>query len=143
MVDLRPPATRPCSSCPYRRDVPSGVWAAEEYDKLPRFDAETMFQPTGVFLCHQSDGDGTNDRLCAGWVGCHGAEELLALRFAVISGRLSGDDYEAVVDYVSPVPLFASGAEAAEHGRAEIETPGVRAVEAIGKIRRVRTNLLT
>lgn len=142
MADLRPPAPRPCVSCPYRRDVPSGVWAAEEYDKLRRYDAAMPFQPRRVFLCHQTDGDGSNDRLCAGWVGCHGAEDLLALRFAVVNDRISGDDWEAVLDYVSPVPLFASGAEAAEHGQAEIETPGVRAVEAIGKICRVRTNLL-
>jgi hypothetical protein len=25
----RPPARTPCKYCPYRKDVPSGVWAAE------------------------------------------------------------------------------------------------------------------
>ncbi len=35
-------------------------------------------------------------------------------------------------------PLFASGAEAAAHGRREIEQPGEKAVAAIAKIIRVR-----
>lgn len=26
--------TEPCETCPYRRDVPSGVWSADEYRKL-------------------------------------------------------------------------------------------------------------
>ena len=26
--------SQPCSSCPYRKDVPSGVWAHHEYEKL-------------------------------------------------------------------------------------------------------------
>ena len=42
---------------------------------------------------------------------------------------------------MSPVPLFTSGAEAAEHGKAEIDTPGRRAAEAIAKITRARSDL--
>lgn len=30
------PRPRPCRSCPYRRDCPSGVWAAETYDRAVR-----------------------------------------------------------------------------------------------------------
>ncbi|MEU1550230.1 DUF6283 family protein [Nocardia sp. NPDC005745] len=33
---LGPPAPRPCESCPYRCDVPSGVGAAEEMEKVTR-----------------------------------------------------------------------------------------------------------
>jgi hypothetical protein len=35
------PTKYPCPSCPYRKDVPSGVWAPEEYDKLPAYDNDT------------------------------------------------------------------------------------------------------
>jgi len=133
MSEVGPPAPRPCASCPYRRDVPSGVWAAEEYAKLRRYDAPTMEQPPGVFLCHQ-----VNGRVCAGWASCHDGDHLLALRIAVASGGMSAEDMEATRDYVSPVPLFGSGTEAADHGTAEIDAPGPRAVQTMAKITRRR-----
>jgi hypothetical protein len=125
------PAISPCGSCPYRRDVPSGVWAPDEYAKLPPYDDETWEQPAGMFLCHQQDG-----RLCAGWVGCHDMDESLAIRLA--AGSLSEDDLEAIRSYESPVPLFASGAEAAAHGLAAVEAPDEDAVRTIRKLSRRR-----
>jgi hypothetical protein len=127
MPDLIGPRRRPCSSCPYRRDVPSGLWSAEEYDKLPRFDGsiadQAMAGATAAFFCHQQDGN-----LCAGWVGCHDMYETLAIRLH------PGVDRDAVVGYQSPVPLFASGAEAAEHGKREINTPGAEARRKISQL---------
>jgi hypothetical protein len=128
-----PPAPRPCASCPYRRDVPSGVWHREEYAKLRRYDAPTGEQPPGVFLCHTAPG-----RVCAGWAGCHDGVHLLALRFALMLGTMTADDVDATIDYVSPVPLFSSGAQAADHGEAEIADPSVSAVKAMAKIHHVR-----
>lgn len=136
-MTIGPPAPRPCSSCPYRRDVPSGIWGREEYEKLPRYDAATGEQPLGVFLCHTAPG-----RVCAGWAGCHDGEHLLALRLAAFAGVMSIDDVGATVEYVSPVPLFVSGAAAAEHGLAEIANPGDRAAVAIAKITRTRGDLI-
>lgn len=127
---VRGPAPRPCESCPYRQDVPSGVWHADEYDKLPAYDRDTPYQPAGLFLCHQQDG-----RVCAGWVGCHGAS-LLALRLAVPTGAMSDEDLKAALDYSSPVPLFATGEEAAAHGRAGIRRPGAGARRVIAKVSR-------
>lgn len=127
----RGPARNPCGSCPYRRDVPSGVWAAEEYDKLPGFDGPTMEQPPGVFTCHQQNG-----RMCAGWVGCHDMDESLGIRFAWGNDHFSDEDIKAALDYVSPIPLWGSGAEAAAHGRAEIERPGEQATHTIEKVGR-------
>jgi hypothetical protein len=118
-------------SCPYRRDVPSGVWAPEEYAKLPDYDNATWAQPTGVFCCHQQDG-----RVCAGWAGTHDMEENFALRVAVLQGTVSAEEYEATVDYETAVPLFASGREAAEHGLAELERPGPAAVKTITRLAR-------
>lgn len=128
-----PPAPRPCASSPYRRDVPSGVWHPDEYAKLRRYDAPTAEQPPGVFLCHTAPG-----RACAGWAGCHDGAHLLALRIAEALGT-TDDDVDATIDYVSPVPLFRSGTEAADHGEVEITAPGPRAVNAMAKITRARS----
>jgi hypothetical protein len=115
-------AKRPCGSCPYRRDVPSGVWAESEYDKLPDYDAPTWSQPLGLFMCHQRDGC-----LCAGWLACHG-RELLAVRLA----RDTVDP--AVHGYTTDVPVFASGAEAAAHGKRGIDRPDPKAKKLVAKL---------
>lgn len=107
-------AKSPCPSCPYRRDVPSGIWHASEYEKLRRYDRDTMSQPAELFMCHKQTG-----RLCSGWVACHGGQ-LLALRLGALRGTVD----PSVFAYESPVPVFASGAEAARHGEAEIDEPG-------------------
>ncbi len=124
-----PPAARPCGTCPYRRDVPSGVWVAEEYSKLPAYDRETGEQPQAVFLCHQQD-----SRACAGWAGCHDMDENLALRIAALTGRVPLETIEAIRDYVSPIPLWESGAQAARHGLAEVEAPGGEAARKIDRL---------
>lgn len=123
------PAKNPCGTCPYRKDIASGVWAAEEYDKLPDFDLPTEHQPTSVFMCHQQDG-----RLCAGWVGCHDMDESLGLRLAVPFGSITLEARQAALEYESPVPLFASGQEAADHGRRHIDSPDEKARKAVEKV---------
>lgn len=131
MAGLLAPARTPCSSCPYRRDVPSGIWEAHEYDKLPLYDGDVPDQlaasATGLFRCHQRDG-----HLCAGWVACHDMENNLAVR---LSMRLVDP---AVFDYASPVPVFASGAEAAEHGKRDPAAPGAEARRKIARLLRQR-----
>lgn len=135
-----PPAPRPCQSCPYRRDVPSGIWAREEYEKLRAYDRETGHQPLALFQCHQHDADSPTRRMCAGWVGCHG-DDLLALRLACATGDISPETFEAAVNYDPHVPLFASGSEAADHGQAEILHPSRAARAYSAKIVRRRTDL--
>ncbi|MBQ0896750.1 hypothetical protein KBX37_27275 [Micromonospora sp. U56] len=125
---VRGPATAPCGTCPYRRDVPSGVWDASEYSKLPDYDQPTALQPPGLFLCHQADG-----RVCAGWAGCHDTDNLLALRLAALHA-MDPDEVTATRDYVCPVPLFDSGAAAAAHGMAGIDNPDARARRAIHRL---------
>lgn len=134
MRELKPRKT-PCASCPYRRDVPSGVWAGSEYDKLPAYDGDTgeqaMAGALGVFLCH-NDPDRS---VCAGWAALSNYDTL-ALRMA---SRLDPDvDVQACLDYTTDVPLFASGAEAAEHGKAEIQAPSGKAIKTIGKVAKTR-----
>lgn len=105
----------PCGSCPYRMDVPSGIWAKEEYDKLPGYDGETWEQDPKAFMCHQRDGC-----LCGGWLACHGPRELLAL-------RLDRNIDPSVLDYKTTVPVFASGAAARAHGIKDIKRPKAKA----------------
>jgi hypothetical protein len=133
-AEIRGPAPRPCESCPYRRDVPSGVWDRSEYEKLPGFDEETFAQPPGVFLCHQQDG-----RVCAGWCGTRDMSQSLGLRLAIAGRRISPDDVAACLDFSSPVPLFKSGSEAAAHGLAQLDAPGSAAVRIGAKIVRRRS----
>lgn len=127
---VRGPAARPCGTCPYRLDVPSGIWDASEYEKLPAYDRETGEQPIDMFQCHQHDAGDPEARICAGWIGCHG-DQLLALRIWITLGRLDPD----VLDYTTPTPLHPTGAAAAAHGMAEIHRPNAAAVRAIWKVK--------
>lgn len=133
----------PCRSCPYRRDVPSGLWAHSEYEKLRDYDAPTAEQPWAVFGCHVSP-----DHLCHGWVAVHqnrgpapGMTEghpydLLALRVWAI-------EHGPVVLRESSVAFFASGNEAADHGQRDIEDPSpealARAAQLLAKYPRLET----
>lgn len=122
MTTVQGPAVRPCTSCPYRLDAPSGLWDAQEYAKLPAYDGDITSQALAgagsVFMCHTRP-----QRLCAGWVGCHDMEENLGLRLASAHGMVAPDVLIAVMAYTSPVPLFASGREAADHGARDIDRP--------------------
>lgn len=119
------PGKAPCVTCPYRRDVPSGLWSPEEYAKLPAYDGDTgeqiMKGATGVFLCHSQPG-----KLCSGWVGCHDMRHNAAVRFDQVA--------ETTFTYQSPVPLFTSGAEVAAHGMKDIAAPGREAGRAIKRL---------
>ena len=104
-----------CTACPYRQDVPSGVWSAAEYDKLPPYDLPTAEQPFEGFACHA-----TPDVFCHGWAVVHDRRpgcELMALRLN--AGHATMPDER--------VPLFASGTEAAEHGKRDIDNPSPEA----------------
>ena len=129
------PRNRPCSSCPYRRDCPSGVWAEEEYRKLLAYDGDTNEQVSkrafGVFCCHQ----GTSE-ICAGWAAVHGDYDCLALRVA--ASMDPAVDVKAVLDYTTDVPLWPSGTAAAEHGLRDIENTSPAARETVRKISTVR-----
>lgn len=132
------PARKPCTTCPYRRDVASGVWDEQEYEKLRDYDGPTWEQPEEVWICHTSAAPTSELRLCAGWCGCHDGEHLLALRVAEAHRTLMPEVIKAAIQYMSPVSLFDSGNEAADHGMADYQQPGREAIEAIAKVRRLR-----
>ena len=119
----------PCGSCPYRRDVPSGIWEQHEYDKLPEYDGQTWEQNPALFLCHQRDGN-----LCAGWLACHDPRQLLALRFAAMNNEVD----QTVLGYKTDVPVFATGTAARAHGMHGIRHPGNKANKMIAGLVRKR-----
>lgn len=120
MTEVR---SKPCQSCPYRVDVPSGVWAHEEYEKLRDYDEPTGNQPLAFFACHA-----TPEHLCNGWAVVHTSRghrfDLLALRL------LSGPEIP-----VSDIELWPSGNIAADHGQADIEDPTPEAKAAMARLR--------
>lgn len=109
--------------------MPSGLWAAEEYEKLPPYDRPTADQPALLFLCHQVDG-----HICAGWAGCHDMDESLAVRVAGIDGGLSLQDVAALRAYATDIDLFPTGQAAAEHGLVDVGDPSPEAVRAARKL---------
>lgn len=125
---------QPCPSCPYRRDAPSGIWDACEYEKLLGYDGPVSEQTGHLFLCHQGAG-----QLCAGWVAHRDPADLLALRIAVITERVAPEVFE----YRTAVDLFGSGREAHDHGVADLHSPTPQAREAVRKIVTVRTRRST
>ena len=128
MTETLKTAKKPCGSCPYRRDVPSGIWAKSEYDKLPQYDGETWQQSPKIFMCHQHDGN-----LCAGWLACHNPQELLALCFGFIH------NFDPMIfTYHTDVPVFISGAEARAHGLSQTKHPSVKARKMIRGLVRKR-----
>lgn len=124
-------APRPCVSCPYRIDVPSGVWAADEYAKLRGYDStDHATMPLATFHCHQENATGV-PTVCRGWLSVHA--DSIAVRMAIIDGKVTADDVYATPE----VPLHPSGTAAAEHGLRDIERPTREAVELAGKITRL------
>jgi hypothetical protein len=116
--------SQPCSACPYRQDVPSGLWAHHEYEKLRPYDNPTPDQPFAPFMCHA-----TPDHYCSGWAITHNSRghefELLALRMR------GNPDIPG-----SEITCFGSGNEAADHGQADIEEPSPQAVAVVERLTR-------
>lgn len=118
----------PCSSCPYRKDTPSGVWHYDEYEKLRAYDIE--YAKTGwlsTFLCHHSL-DTEQDTVCRGWLSVHC--DSIAVRLAILRGAVTAEEAYAHVS----VDLYASGNEAADAGQKNIEQPDEKARRIVEKL---------
>lgn len=84
--------TRPCSTCPWRLDAPTGVFPPEVF----RHSARTTYDlADSVFACHISGSE--HPKTCAGFL-MRGADHNLAV-------RMSRTDYSSVH---SDVPLYDS-----------------------------------
>ncbi len=123
-------AARPCSTCPYRRDTPPGIWSADEYRKLPQYD--DAYQPVpalAVFRCHQQNGTGV-PTVCRGWLAVH--PDSPAVRLAILTGELTRAQRDTPVD----VALYDSGQEACLAGLAAIARPSTKALRAQARLLR-------
>lgn len=127
--ETTPPAKNPCGSCPYRKDVPSGVWSQDEYEKLPEYDKDTGYQPGAAFMCHQQNG-----RLCAGWCGTHDMQESFSLRMLIHLGMLRPQNIDEVLNFQTDVPLWGSGQAAHDHGMKKLLHPDADARKVIHKL---------
>lgn len=121
----RPIRSNPCSACPYRCDVPSGLWAAHEYDKLREYDLPTGDQPLAPFHCHA-----TPEHLCSGWAITHSSR---GNEYALLALRVFSPGEEIPE---SEVTCFGSGNEAADWGQRDIEDPTPEAKEAVERLMR-------
>lgn len=58
--------TKPCETCPYRRDVPAAFWSEVEFQKVLAGEASFF---GAVFACHKQIAlDDGRQALCAGFV---------------------------------------------------------------------------
>lgn len=79
---------RPCRQCPWRSDVPTGVFPAEAFRHSAR-TAYDMAQTT--FACHTSGTD--KPRTCAGFL-LRGADHSLAVRLSMVQRRYDPREVE-------------------------------------------------
>lgn len=122
----------PCPACPYVQSTASGIWAREEYEKLPKYDPGQFIPDMSVFQCHHTSEK--KSLICQGWLDCHGADELIGIRLAHIQGRIPDDfDYEP-----SEAVVYASGQEAMEFGVRDIENPSDEALEQIDQLSKMK-----
>jgi len=109
----------PCAECPWRRDAPIGAFPVEAY----QHSARTCYDMAGhMFACHMAGA--TKPQTCAGFLLSRGAAHNLAVRMAMIEGRL---DLDAVA---SDVPLYASYQEMAEANGVDPNDPALRPCRA-------------
>lgn len=104
---------KPCSQCPWRRDLPTGVFPAEAF----RISANVAYDmSTRVFACHMAGRD--QPRTCAGFL-LRGAEHNLTVRLAYAQGRIDPRELST-----GGLPLYGSY-------RAMAEANGVDPAEAV------------
>jgi hypothetical protein len=120
----------PCFSCPYRKDVPSGVWHTEEYEKLRKYDEPPIGEMPAleIFLCHQTKVAG-QEIVCKGWCMVH--IDSIAVRLAQLQGQLFPEAFTP-----TKAELHASGNAAADFGEKDIKRPKANAVKVSEKLRR-------
>lgn len=119
MNDVR---ATPCLACPYRLDVPSGVWSWDEYEKLRAYDNITPEQPFEAFACHA-----TPNQICSGWAVCHTTR---GHEFDLLAMRIIG--YPAIP--ATKIPMHPSGNAAADFGQEDIEDPSDEAMALADKL---------
>lgn len=115
----------PCSTCPYRRDTPPGIWEPEEYERM-RESGERF----ATFLCHHSPVIGKT--ICRGWLTVE--RDSIAVRLAIFRGEVTAAERDAPVS----AALYETGHEGADAGLAGVDHPSPAARKAIAALIRRR-----
>jgi len=126
-LDVKP---EPCLTCPYRKDVPSGVWHREEYEKLRAYD-DNLNPPLALFLCHQTN-VANREILCKGWVMVH--RDSIASRMGQLKGEI-----DATAFTPCQVELHESGNAAADFGEMDVKRPKKKARKVVEKLHKTRS----
>lgn len=120
----------PCTSCPYVRSTPPGIWDRTEYERLREFSPEGgAVPPLAIFLCHQTHVLGRKT-ICRGWLSVEA--ESAAVRLLLIQKKVAPEQVWADV----PTTLYASGKEAAAAGIAGVPKPSLAARRMMGRLGR-------
>ena len=141
MTDDRKPPLRvnrdACSTCPYLKATPPGVWHRVEYEKLRYFDvgeeaewpdgSRHRVPALGTFHCHQENASGI-PTACKGWVVVH--RDSVAMKVAMIYGAIDPDD----VPFEHDDRYYATGTEACEAGLTGVVDPSDVAKKVIDKL---------
>lgn len=134
VVSMKVPSVG-CSTCPYRRDTPPGIWAPVEYEKLREYDegggqlipfpdgSEHRMPAITTFHCHQENVT-VEDTVCRGWLSVHA--DSVAVRLACSLGL----DWRKVPTEPEPI-YYATGAEAADAGLAGCDDPAPEAKKRV------------
>lgn len=108
---------KPCEQCPWREDVPTGIFPPEAY----RTSAPTSYDMSErTFACHMSGA--STPRTCAGFLIRHGHHNL-SVRLSAMTGRIHLDE---VTD--GGYPLYPSYREMAIANGVDADDPVLIAV---------------
>lgn len=118
-------APRACSTCPYKRSTPSGIWHPDEYAKLAEYDADPG--PLSTFHCHQEQVTG-RPTACRGWLTVH--RDGVAVRLSIARGLVTVEQRDAD----SLDDLYATGSDAFRAGMRDIARPSRAAIAAQSKL---------
>ena len=91
--------SKPCSSCPYRKNAPLQLWDKVEFDKLIKQDKK-MFG--SIYSCHKKDGS-----CCRGWLIDQSNRDFpnINLRLALTKNNVKREYLESLS---SNTPLYSS-----------------------------------
>jgi Family of unknown function (DUF6283) len=96
---------RPCTECPWRKDVAPGQFPPERYEELAQTTGTPGNEaPLGapMFACHKAPDGG--EFVCAGWQAAVGLENLTA-RLAASRGGIDPEGFHPGPDWPE---LYAS-----------------------------------
>lgn len=127
----------PCSTCPYRKDVPAGYWHRSEFDRLAKADADPA--RGAVFGCHKGKrAKPEKMQVCGGWLLDQKKRGVpnISLRLDMLKNR---EAVEAMAKITSGgAPMYASIADMCAANGIGVKSPRKRPMTLKQVLRRLR-----